>query len=116
MKAANHNKPWEAHDWQHLANLAEQQVGVEYMAKKLGRTPGATAVALHRLRHGLTQEPKEAQGALFTSYVDPPHQPSILKARERRKVSRRARALFTLVLFGFKLVIYSKNRRRHAGQ
>jgi hypothetical protein len=116
MKApANHRTPWRPEDWQHLANLAEQQVGVEYMAKKLGRTPGATAVALHRLRHGDTTAQTEARTATFTSYVDPPHRPSILTAREGRKTRRRARALFTLVLFGLRFTIHRK-QRRHAGQ
>ena len=112
---ANHRTPWRSEDWQHLANLAEQQVGIEYMAKKLGRTPGATAVALHRLRHGDTTAAVEPTGASFTSYVDPPHQPSILTAREGRKTRRRARALFTLVLFGLRFTIHRKNRS-HAGK
>lgn len=110
-RPSNHRRSWEPSDWDHLANLVEQQVSTEYIARKLGRTPGATAAAIFRMRHGLHEKPNKAPGARFTSYAGADYQPSILNARERRKTRRRARALFTLVLFGLRLTICKAAKR-----
>lgn len=117
-KPGNHSRAWEERDWDHLRNLLDQDVRIPYMAKKLGRTPGATAAAIHRLRHGLIKpsQPARQMGAKFTSYtkaqVAAMQRMDMLTKRERRKVQRRARTLFNVVLFGLKFTI-SKKERRH---
>ena len=118
-KPGNHSTAWESHHWDQLRNLLEQDVSIEYIACKLGRTPGATAAAIHRLRHGLIKPSRPAQdlGAKFTSYtkaqVDAMTKQDRLTHRERRKVERRARVLFNVVLFGLKFTI-TKKQPSHA--
>lgn len=119
-KPGNHRKSWEPHEWDRLRNLLEQDVSIEYMARKLGRTPGATAVAIHRLRHG-KQAPTTApqMGAKFTSYtraqVEAMNKLDRLTHKETKRVKRRARVLFNVVLFGLRFTI-TKKRREHGRQ
>ena len=105
-KPSNHGRAWETSDWDHLRNLMDQDVNLAYIAKKMGRTMGATAIAMHRLRHGKTTTKRSElypNGAKFTSYTKA--QVDKLTHREARKVRRRARVLFNLVLFGLRFTI-----------
>ena len=113
-KPGNHSTAWESHDWDQLRNLLDQDVSIDYMARKLARTPGATAAAIHRLRHGLVKPSRPPQqGAKFTSYTREQMQElDRLTHKETRRVKRRARTLFNIVLFGLRFTI-SKKERRH---
>ena len=112
-KPGNHSTAWESHDWDQLRNPFTARQHRPH-GPQAGPHSGATAAAIHRLRHGLIKPSRPPQqGAKFTSYTREQMQElDRLTHRETRRVKRRARTLFNIVLFGLRFTI-SKKERRH---